>query len=568
MRGAEIVIQCLREQGVEVVFGYPGGAILPLYDALYGAREVLRHVLPTHEQHGAHAADGYARASGKIGVCLATSGPGATNLVTGIAASFMDSIPVVYITANIPRAKRGSDSFQEADIWGITMSITKHSVVVASARSLARELREAFFIAREGRPGPVLVDIPKDVLEEADDTYTFLDQDALEAWYRENRFLRQKGELFFQRQNRFLDEGALDSIAHTLSTAKRPVILAGGGVIRGKACDALREVMHRLDAPVASTLMGITAIPYFDRHFLGMAGMHGTRGANAALQKCDVLLAVGTRFSDRTLMNAQRFAPHAHVIHIDIDRAEINKTVSSYLHVTADARAILEPLAQRLPFIHRPVWWQTPAMDQQGEAWTPSHIMTAMARIAQYEGIVVTDVGQHQMWVAQAYPFIHPGQMITSGGSGTMGYGLGGAIGAQLAQPDALVTLVTGDGSFLMNQAELTTVARERLPIIIVVMDNRALGMVRQWQSLFYDGRHMATGLSGIPDYEKLAAAYGMEGSYVSNMEAFCRAYQQAVEERRSALILCRIDPDEMVRPMVRPQGSLESYILESREES
>ena len=529
LNGAAILIECLIEQGVGTVFGFPGGAVLPIYDELYKRQDRIRHVLTAHEQHAGHAADGYARASGKTGVCIATSGPGATNLVTPIATAYMDSTPIVFITGNVPQSLMGTDSFQEADISGMTMPVTKHNYLVTRVEKLADIVREAFFIASSGRPGPVLIDIPKDV-------------QIAETEY---------------------EPAAGEALIPKLSM-KHPTVQLR---LKGEALERYKvKAASSRSAPVVSTLMGLGAVPADNPRMLGMLGMHGTHAANIAMQRCDLLIAVGVRFSDRALGNAETFAAQAKVLHIDIDRAEINKNVSTTLHITGDARVVLELLLSRVAQKANGQWMQQARSMMEeylsDELFEPRKILRQMAAIAP-EITVATDVGQHQMWTAQHFPFLHPRQLITSGGLGTMGFGLGAAMGAAGSDPAGRpVALVTGDGSFRMNLTELSTIGYYGIPVIVVIFNNGTLGMVRQWQTLFFGHRYSQTTLDRGPDFMKLAAAYGLSGARVNTVETFAAAFKAAVEKREPCIIECMLDIDEMVAPMVAPGSPIDSFCL------
>ena len=566
LNGAAILIECLIEQNVGTVFGFPGGAVLPIYDELYKRQDRIQHVLTAHEQHAGHAADGYARASGKTGVCIATSGPGATNLVTPIATAYMDSSPVVFITGNVPQSRMGTDSFQEADISGMTMPITKHNYLVTRVEKLADTIREAFYIARSGRPGPVLIDIPKDV-QIAETEYEPVLGDALIpklSAKHPTAQLRPEGEAL--ERYKVKAEPRLEEAAQLIAEAHKPLIYCGGGVTISGAEDELAAFADRIDAPVVSTLMGLGTLPADNPRMLGMLGMHGTHAANIAMQRCDLLIAVGVRFSDRALGNAETFAAQAKVLHIDIDRAEINKNVSTTLHITGDARIVLELLLARVSQKSHEQWMrQARSMMEEylsDELFEPRKILRQMAAIAP-EMTVATDVGQHQMWTAQHFPFLRPRQLITSGGLGTMGFGLGAAMGAAASDPEGRpVALVTGDGSFRMNLTELSTIGYYGIPVILVTSNNGTLGMVRQWQTLFFGHRYSQTTLDRGPDFMKLADAYGLSGTRVNTVEMFAAAFRKAVEEKVPCIIECMLDIDEMVAPMVAPGSPIDSFCL------
>ena len=566
LNGAAILIECLIEQGVGTVFGFPGGAVLPIYDELYKRQDRIHHVLTAHEQHAGHAADGYARASGKTGVCIATSGPGATNLVTPIATAYMDSTPIVFITGNVPQSLMGTDSFQEADISGMTMPVTKHNYLVTRVDKLADIVREAFYIASSGRPGPVLIDIPKDV-QIAETEYEPASGAQLIpklSMKHPTAQLRPEGEAL----ERYKVKAAprLEQAAKLIAEAQKMLIYCGGGVILSGAESELLAFADRVDAPVVSTLMGLGAVPADNPRMLGMLGMHGTHAANIAMQRCDLLIAVGVRFSDRALGNAATFAAQAKVLHIDIDRAEINKNVSTTLHITGDARVVLDLLLPRVEQKDNTQWMQQARSMMEeylsDELFEPRKILRQMAAIAP-DITVATDVGQHQMWTAQHFPFLHPRQLITSGGLGTMGFGLGAAMGAAASDPQGKpVALITGDGSFRMNLTELSTIGYYNIPVIVVIFNNGTLGMVRQWQTLFFGHRYSQTTLDRGPDFMKLAEAYGLSGTRVDTVEAFAAVFKTAVEKREPCIIECMLDIDEMVAPMVAPGSPIDSFCL------
>lgn len=550
LSGAEIVIACLKEQGVDTVFGYPGGAILNIYDALYKHSDEIHHVLTSHEQGAAHAADGYARASGKVGVCLATSGPGATNLVTGIASAYMDSSPVVAITCNVANPILGKDSFQEIDIAGISMPITKYNFIVKDVKELAGVLRRAFRIARSGRPGPVLVDITKDVT-------------AAETEYE------PKSIAVASMQELPVAEKLTEAIS-LLRAAKKPCIMAGGGAILSEAAPALKRFAHKLDAPVCCTLMGQGAFDQNDRLYTGMVGMHGTKTSNYTVSDCDLLVVVGARFSDRVAGSPKQFAAKAKILQIDVDEAEVNKNIHVAAALIGDAGQILSCLAESLEQQHHREWLseiqrrkeQFPL--QVGEGLTGPRVIRELDALTPDDAIIVTEVGQHQMWAAQHYSYRNPRTFLTSGGLGTMGFGLGAAIGAQSAMPERVVVNVAGDGCFRMNMNELMTVAREELPLIELIVNNHALGMVRQWQTLFYEKRYSSTVLRDHVDYCKIAEAMGIRAYCVTSVEELRAALSEAVASRKPAVLDVRIDSDEKVFPMCPPGADLKEVFDET----
>ena len=556
MKAAQVVCECLLEQGVDTVFGYPGGTILNIYDALYGYEGKIHHVLTAHEQGASHAADGYARSTGKVGVCFATSGPGATNLTTGIATAYYDSSPVVFITVNVPEPLIGKDTFQEVDITGITMPITKANFLVRDAAALADTLRTAFAIARSGRPGPVLIDILKNVTAEEID-YEFLPLSEHADHGRLKEILDIASHDLKSRE-REPDQGDVDTLLEMIEQAKKPVVLCGGGVIRSDgAVPEFRKFFETLNAPVISTMMGGGACPGNHPLFAGMVGMHGTHAANIAVSRCDLLIAIGCRFSDRVALSPKHFASNAKIVHIDIDRAEIDKNVITDHHIIGDSRRVLEMLNAKLQPHDYPEWKEYVFSNKEVELTPvpgkllPSQVLDSISKLTNGDAIIATDVGQHQMWVAQYFHFNRPGQLITSGGFGTMGFGLGAAIGAKLGNPDKVVVHATGDGSFRMNCNELATVQHYGVPIITVLFNNQTLGMVRQWQTLMYDHRYSQTTLDRGPDFVKLAEAYGLNGCRVSNIQDFEAAFQAALTSDKATVIDCAIDIDEMVHPMV-----------------
>lgn len=545
MTGSQILIECLKEQGVDTVFGYPGGAILNVYDELYRHRGEIRHVLTSHEQGASHAADGYARATGRVGVCLATSGPGATNLVTGIATAYMDSVPLVAITCNVGVSLLGKDSFQEVDIAGITMPITKHNFIVKDVHRLADTLRRAFAIAKSGRPGPVLVDIPKDVT-------------AATAAF-ENRLLTP-----LSKKKEKISQESLEKAARMIRASKRPYIFVGGGAVISGAAEELATFAGLVDAPVCDSLMGKGAFDGDDPAYSGMLGMHGTKASNFGVSRCDLLIAIGTRFSDRVIGNPKAFARDAKILHIDIDPAEINKNIVVNADVIGDVREVLMALNRLLEPCEHTDWKREveeakerfPLTYDRSELSGP-YLVEKIYEKTRGDAIIVTEVGQHQMWAAQYYRFHRPRQFLTSGGLGTMGYGLGAAIGAQIGCPDKQVINIAGDGCFRMNMNEIATAVREHLPLIEVIVDNRVLGMVRQWQDLFYGKRYSQTILSDNIDYVKLAEAMGATAYAASTKEEFDVALDAALAAKGPVLIDAHIDPDFKVWPMVAPGKSI-----------
>jgi acetolactate synthase-1/2/3 large subunit len=581
--GARILIEALIEQGVDTVFGYPGGKVLHIYDELFKCSDRIRHVLASHEQHAAHAADGYARSTGKVGVCLATSGPGATNLVTGIATAYMDSVPVVAITGNVATGLLGKDSFQEVDIVGITMPVVKHNWLVKDVRELAEVVREAFIVARSGRPGPVLIDIPQDITintAEWPPRSPVAGSETADSDAEGNAVLSERAARLAGRNlRRTFTDADIEKAAIMLYEADRPMIYAGGGVPISGAYDELKALAEKLKAPVAESLMAIGSFPRGHALNMGMIGMHGTVASNKAVQTADLVVTIGARFSDRVISRADRFAKNAAILQFDIDPAEINKNIATSFHVIGDIKEVLGLVLKKIPKTKPNLWggdiakWKSlvpPAHHRKTELH-PRFIIEETARELKKafpgkEPLVVTDVGQHQMWVAQFYPFEKPRTFFTSGGLGTMGYGLGAAVGAAVGNPGLPVVLFIGDGSFRMNCAEMATVANCGLPVLIVVCDNHVLGMVRQWQTLFYGARFSQTILGGPPDFVKLAESYSLAGFHATDEAAFSEALQNALatlKKGNGALIAALIDRDEMVLPMVPGGKAVDEQILQ-----
>jgi acetolactate synthase-1/2/3 large subunit len=551
MKGAEILLHCLQKEGVDVVFGYPGGAVLPIYDALYDSS--IKHILARHEQGAVHAADGYARASGKTGVCIATSGPGATNLVTGIATAYMDSIPLVVLTGQVGSSFIGKDAFQEADITGITLPITKHNYLVERTEDVARIIKEAFHIASTNRPGPVLVDLPKDLM---DKTIDFEDS---------NEEVNIRGYRVMKGAN----YGQVIAAAEMINQAQRPVIYAGGGVIASGAAAELKEIAEKAKIPVTTTLMGMGAFPGMNYLSLGMLGMHGTRYANYAIGECDVLIAVGVRFDDRVTAKLEHFASNASIIHIDIDAAEIGKNVEVDIPIVGDVKEVLQALLPHLKeHENLDEWHQTIARwkdeyplyygkSSEGRIM-PQYVVEKIYELTQGEAIITTEVGQNQMWAAQFYKYKEPRSFLSSGGLGTMGYGFPAAIGAKIARPDLHVIDIAGDGSIQMNIQELGTAVQYKIPVVIAILNNHYLGMVRQWQSLFYKGRYSFTDMSCQPDFVKLAEAYGAVGIRVTKTEEVEGALREALQVTdRPVIIDFWVEREANVYPMVPPGESL-----------
>ena len=543
LTGSEIIIECLKEQGVDTVFGYPGGTILNVYDALYKHSDEIHHVLTSHEQGASHAADGYARATGKVGVCMATSGPGATNLVTGIATAHMDSIPMVAITANVATGLLGRDSFQEIDIAGVVMPITKYSMIVKDIHDLAPAIRRAFTIAQSGRPGPVLVDVTKDVTAAVTE-YTYQEPTPIAPYTAE------------------MLESDLDQAAKLISEAEKPFIFVGGGAITSGAAEELRKFAHTINSPVTDSLMGKGAFSGEDELYTGMLGMHGTKTSNLGVTKCDLLITVGARFSDRVTGNTAKFAQNAKIIQIDVDAAEINKNIKVDCSIIGDVKEVLKELNKKIHPKNHDAWVKEVEdmkakypLKYNQEGLTGPYVIEELYRVTKGDAIVVTDVGQHQMWAAQYYKYKEPRTLLTSGGLGTMGYGLGAAIGAKFGRPDKVVVNIAGDGCFRMNMNEVATAARNNLPLIEIVINNHVLGMVRQWQTLFYDHRYSSTILDDKVDFVKLAESMGAVGIRVTKKEEVGPAIEKAIALNTTVVLDCQIDCDDKVFPMV-PAGA------------
>lgn len=545
LTGAQIVIECMKEQGVDTIFGYPGGAILNVYDELYKNSDSIRHILVSHEQGASHAADGYARATGKVGVCFATSGPGATNLVTGLATANIDSVPVVALTCNVGTSLLGKDSFQEVNISEVVKPITKASFIVNEADKLADTIRKAFVIANSGRRGPVLIDIPKDVTAA-----------TVEYEYKKSNIINRVTDT--------IDETKIEQCVNLIRNSEKPFVFVGGGVTASGATKELKEFVSKIDAPVCDTLMGKGAFDGTDEHYTGMLGMHGTKASNLGVSECDLLIAVGVRFSDRVYGNAKKFASNAKIIHIDIDKNEIGKNVRADLSIIGDAKVILEKLNQKTISCEHTKWRKKVndlklkfPLTYEKSCLSGGSIINEIWKMTDGEAIISTEVGQHQMWAAQFYKYKRPRQFLTSGGLGTMGYGLGAAIGAKTAFPEATVVNIAGDGGFRMNMNELATAVRNDIPIIEVIIDNRVLGMVRQWQTLFYGKRYSHTVLDDGVDFVKLAQAMGCVAFEARTLEEFADAFRKAIDCKKTVVIDCRIDKDENVYPMVAPGESI-----------
>lgn len=560
LSGSEIIIECLKEQGVDTVFGYPGGTILNVYDELYKHSEEIKHVLTSHEQGAAHAADGYARATGKVGVCMATSGPGATNLVTGIATAYMDSIPLVAITANVGKTLLGKDSFQEIDIAGITMPITKHNFIVKDIKDVASTLRRAFKIAKSGRPGPVLVDFTKDVTDPKNKyEYTKVQPEEILP------------------VTHTIKEEAVDEAVQYICESKKPFIFVGGGAIASECEEELARFAELTGAPVCDSLMGKGAYNGTKENYTGMLGMHGTKTSNFGVSKCDLLIVIGARFSDRVTGNTSKFASNAKIVQIDIDAAEINKNIKTDASIIGDAKEILKRLNKKLESaeIQDKSEWMKEILESMKkyplsyshEGLTAPYIMEQIYDVTKGDAIITTEVGQHQMWAAQFYKYKEGRQLITSGGLGTMGYGLGASLGAKLGRPDKTVLNIAGDGCFRMNMNEIATAARYNIPIIQVVINNHVLGMVRQWQTLFYGQRYSNTTLRDGVDFVKLAESLGAKGIRVTKKEEVADALKEAISLNAPVVIDCQIDSDDKVFPMVAPGAAIsEAFSAEDLE--
>ena len=544
LTGAEIVIECLKEQGIDTVFGYPGGAILNVYDELYKHSDEITHVLTSHEQGAAHAADGYARATGKVGVCFATSGPGATNLVTGIATAYMDSIPVVAITCNVGVALLGKDSFQEIDIAGITMPITKHNYIVKDVNDLADTIRKAFVIAQTGRPGPVLIDIPKD--------------------FTANKTEYVPEKITSVQPTEDICREYLNHALAMIRESRKPYIFVGGGAVLSGASKELYEFVKKVDAPVTDSLMGKGAFPGTDDLYTGMLGMHGTKTSNYGVSECDLLIVLGARFSDRVTGNAKKFASHAKILQFDVDAAEMNKNVLIDEGVIGDLKVVLSQINKELEQQDHAEWIakirdykEKYPLTYHPEGLTGPYVVEEIYRQTEGKAIIVTEVGQNQMWAAQFYKYTEPRTLLTSGGLGTMGYGLGASLGAKMGRPDKVVVNVAGDGCFRMNMNEIATAVRHNIPIIQVVVNNHVLGMVRQWQNLFYGQRYSATVLNDAVDFVKLAEAMGAVGFRATSREEFQEIFAKALQLGKPVVIDCQIDSDEKVWPMVAPGAAI-----------
>lgn len=545
LTGAQIVLECLKEQNVDTVFGYPGGAILNIYDELYKQKNEFTHILTAHEQGASHAADGYARSTGKVGVCFATSGPGATNIVTGIATAYMDSVPMVAITCNVGVGLLGKDSFQEIDISGVTLPITKHNFIVKDVNELADTIRRAFTIAKSGRPGPVLIDIPKDVT-------------AAKASYE--KWIPEK----IVRSSEHIKELDVKNAIQMIKKSEKPMLLVGGGVVISDAAEELREFAEKVHCPVCDTLMGKGAFDGSNALYTGMLGMHGTKTSNLAVSESDLLIAVGTRFSDRVLGNPKTFAKNAKILQIDIDPVEINKNIMTNAHIIGDIKAVLTVINRRLGQQNHNTWVKKVMENKvkyplvyDKERLTCPGIIKSIYERTKGDAVICTEVGQHQMWAAQFYQYDQPRKFLTSGGLGTMGYGLGASLGAKMGNPDKTVINIAGDGCFRMNLNELATASRYNIPVIEIIINNSVLGMVRQWQNLFYDERYSYTTFEDPVDFVKISEGFGVIAKKVTTMEEFEFAFEEALDAGRPTVIDCHIDLDDKVWPMVNPGGAI-----------
>lgn len=550
LTGAQIVIECLKEQGVDTVFGYPGGTILFIYDELFKNKDKIHHYLTAHEQGAAHAADGYARSTGKVGVCMATSGPGATNLVTGIATAYMDSTPMVAITANVAVPWLGRDTFQEVDITGVTAPITKHNFLVMHIEELADTLRKAFKIAQEGRPGPVLVDIPKDIT------------------IQQCEYTPQKPLKLREAPQPFDEE--IDVAVAQIEKSKHPLIYMGGGVVKSSAAKQVKEFAEKIDAPVTSSLMGMACYDNQDERFTGLIGMHGTKASNMASTHCDLLIVLGARFSDRVVSRLETFAPQAQVLHVDIDAAEVNKNVFAHYSLVGDLCQVLTRLNEKLSAQKHEKWmaqihaWKKEKPTAPKNKLNGKLIVETLSKILPKDAVVCTEVGQHQMWTAQYYDFTHENSFVTSGGLGTMGFGLGASIGSQIGNPQRRVVNIAGDGCFRMNLIEIATAVEFKLPIIMVLLDNHSLGMVRQWQTLFYDSRYSQTDLrSRQTDFCKIAEGFGAAAYKLEDADKVEEVFAKALLEKGPTLVHCIIDRDDKVLPMVKSGEAIDQLIME-----
>ena len=551
LTGSQIIIECLKEQGVDTVFGYPGGAILNVYDELYKHSDEITHYLTSHEQGAAHAADGYARSTGKVGVCMATSGPGATNLVTGIATAYMDSVPMVIITATVAKSLLGKDSFQEVDIVGVTMPITKHNYIVQDVEELAETLRKAFYVAKSGRPGPVLVDVTKDATANKAE-YSYKEPEKIE------------------RSTENIQEEDIEAALKLIHKCRKPFIFVGGGAVISEASEELMEFAVKIDAPVCDSLMGKGAFDGTHPLYTGMLGMHGTKASNFGVTECDLLIAVGARFSDRVIGNAKKFAKNAKVLHIDVDAAEINKNIRTTASVIGDAKEVLKRLNAKLEAKKRPEWIShinelksSYPLTYVANQLNGPYLIQKLYEITKGDAIITTEVGQHQMWAAQFYRYSKPRTLITSGGAGTMGYGLGACIGTKVANKDKVVVNIAGDGCFRMNMNEIATAARYNIPIIEIILNNHVLGMVRQWQTLFYGKRYSQTTLNDQMDYVKVAEAMGAKAYRITKMEEVEPVLREAVALNIPVVIDCQIGSDDKVFPMVAPNAPISEAFSE-----